>query len=150
MISIEIIKKEIEKFKILPQIYKKIKVTEMIPVYINKTLDYCNIGVFPALISNCYISQALDSNKWDLSYEDGYPGFSYINDTYIYSRTNTDNIEPLILLRDFQGIYKEQLEICEEFRLYHNLHTDDGKSYYKIELDGSSSLVVKIELTENE
>ena len=150
MISIEIIKKEIEKFKILPQLYKKIKVTEMIPVYINKTLDYCNIGVFPALISNCYISQALDSNKWDLSYEDGYPGFSYINDNYIYLRTNTDNIEPLILLRDFQGIYKEQLEICEEFRLYHNLHTDDGKSYYKIELDGSSSLVVKIELTENE
>ena len=75
MISIEIIKKEIEKFKILPQKYKKIKVTEMIPVYINKTLDYCNIGVFPALISNCYISQALDSNKWDLSYEDGYPDF---------------------------------------------------------------------------
>lgn len=150
MISIEIIKKEIEKFKILLQKYKKIKVTEMIPVYINKTLDYCNIGVFPALISNCYISQALDSNKWDLSYEDGYPGFSYINSNYIYSRTNTDNIEPLILLRDFQGIYKEQLEICEEFRLYHNLHTNDGKSYYKIESDGSSSLVAKIELTENE
>ena len=150
MISIEIIKKEIENFTILPQIYKKIKVTEMMPVYINKTLDYCNIGVFPALISNCYISQALDSNKWDLSYEDGYPGFSYINDNYIYSRTNTDNIEPLILLRDFQGIYKEQLEICEEFRLYHNLHTDDGKSYYKIKSNGSSSLVAKIELTEKE
>ena len=147
MISIEIIKKGIEKLKILPQTYKKIKVTEMMSVYINKTLDYCNVGVFPALISNCYISQALDSNKWDLSYEDGYPGFSYINNNYIYLRTN---IEPLILLRDFQGIYKEQLEICEEFRLYHNLHTDDGKSYYKIELDGSSSLVVKIELTENE
>lgn len=149
MSSIEIIKKEIEKLKILPQTYKKIKVTEMLSVYINKTLDYCNIGVFPALISDCYISQALNSNNWDLSYGDGYPGFSCINDNYIYSRTNTDNVEPLVLLRDFKGIYKEQLEVCEEFRLYHNLHTDDGKSYYKIESDGSSNLVAKIELTEN-
>lgn len=80
MSSIEIIKKEIEKLKILPQTYKKIKVTEMLSVYINKTLDYCNIGVFPALISDCYISQALNSNNWDLFYEDGYPGFSCIND----------------------------------------------------------------------
>ena len=111
MISIEIIKKGIEKLKILPQTYKKIKVTEMMSVYINKTLDYCNVGVFPTLISNCYISQALDSNNWDLSYGDGYPGFSYIDDNYIYSRTHTDNIEPLILLRNFQGIYREQLEI---------------------------------------
>ena len=103
MISIEIIKKEIEKFKILPQIYKKIKVTEMIPVYINKTLDYCNIGVFPALISNCYISQALDSNKWDLSYEDGYPGFSYINDNYIYS----EQILIILNLLFYYEIFKE-------------------------------------------
>jgi len=78
MSSIEIIKKEIEKLKILPQTYKKIKVTEMLSVYINKTLDYCNIGVFPALISDCYISQALNSNNWDLFYEDGYRVFFFI------------------------------------------------------------------------
>ncbi len=86
-----------------------------------------------------------DINRWPTSL---IPGFTQYgvgdNADIIYSRyNNSENIEPFVIIRDYEGTsIKNQVEIVEEFRLLNNIYFDASKNEYRdVETD---TIVVKI------
>ena len=72
-----------------------------------------------------------DTNNWG-SY---YPGFTQYgfgeNAEVVYSRFNVkSNLEPFVIRREYNGLYPDKVEICEEFRLLNNLFFDQTKNQY--------------------
>ncbi len=64
---------------------------------------------------------------WDLFIRDYRPGFSQYhdgdNETTVYHRLGgVEPSEPLLLSREFHGARPSYMELCEQFRLYHNLY----------------------------
>lgn len=60
-----------------------------------------------------------------------------------YSRLEA--IRPLVLVRNFHGIRPDELEILEEFRLFHNLYADKKRSVYiRIKDNGDEQEVVRV------
>lgn len=80
----------------------------------------------------------------------GAPGFSQ---TGIHGQERTqyerfcadEGFEPLVLLQDHFGVRPEMLpQLSEEFRLYHNLWTNDGTEFIKVKADGSDEPAARI------
>jgi hypothetical protein len=66
-----------------------------------------------------------------------------------YSRFgNDEGFEPLILQRHFNGLKPDDLEIAEDFRLYHNLYFDKTNSSF-IKFDGAGNDQIVGELATN-
>lgn len=63
-----------------------------------------------------------------------------------YERFGTDDgFEPLVILQDHYGVRPEMTpQLSEEFRLYHNLWTNDGAEFIKIKSDGSDEPAARI------
>ena len=58
---------------------------------------------------------------------------------------NDDGFEPLVIRQDHYGVRPPMRpQLSEEFRLYHNLWTDDGAKFLKINADGSEELAAEI------
>ena len=80
----------------------------------------------------------------------GAPGFSQIHDRgherTQYEKFGTDeSFEPLVILQDHYGVRPEMTpQLSEEFRLYHNLWTNDGKEFIKVKADGSDEPAARI------
>ena len=80
----------------------------------------------------------------------GAPNFDRILDggheRTLYERFGTDDgFEPLVILQDHYGVRPEMIpQLSEEFRLYHNLWTNDGTEFIKVKADGSVEPAARI------
>ena len=56
-----------------------------------------------------------------------------------------DGVEPIVLYREFHGVKPSYQEICEEFRIFHNLYHDrDSNSYIKFDDAGNETVVAVV------
>jgi hypothetical protein len=88
-----------------------------------------SFSVFSGLIPRVKVSAALTHESWDLSIGDGLPGFSQSRkgrgSVTVYRRFGGfDEVRPLVIFRHFHGAWPSYLEICEEFRHFHDLAED--------------------------
>jgi hypothetical protein len=72
-----------------------------------------------------------------------YEGDEYVT-TYLPAGVDR-GFEPLVLLREYHGVAPRNLELVEEFRLYHNLFWDEStKQFIQAHEDGQTSVGAKI------
>lgn len=109
--------------------------------------SYC----YCALIPSSQTEAAMANESWDLFYGHGLPGCSVSyggnGQTVRYHRFGTDSrIEPLIYDREFHGVEPDYPEVCEEFRLLHNLYCDaQHQTYSKVDDSGFLDPVIRID-----
>jgi hypothetical protein len=106
--------------------------------------------LYSGLLPLAQVCNALKQPGWDLSIGRGAPGFSqtYENGVEVttYDRFGLGGAEPILLSRDFHGIKPRQFDLCEEFRLFHNLYHDRQNDRY-IHVNDRGSEVVAAEVT---
>jgi len=97
-------------------------------VYEIKDTDRNRFAVFSALLERKAVKGALKEESWDLHIGNGLPGFSQSchkgKKTTTYHRFGTEGIRPLVVVREFHGAWPSYIELCEEFRHFHNLAED--------------------------
>lgn len=97
-------------------------------------------AVFSALLEPQAVQKALEQDSWDLHIGDGLPGFIQSwqkrKETTTYHRFGTDGIRPLVIRRDFHAAWPPYIELCEEFRHFHNL-AEDQKNQRFLDFDES-------------
>jgi hypothetical protein len=115
-------------------------------VYAIDDRDLDTFAVFSALLEPNSVKRALKENGWDLHIGNGLPGFSQCwhkgKETTTYHRFGTEGIRPLVVVREFRGAWPSYIELCEEFRHFHNLAEDQenqclldfDESGYKVEV----------------
>lgn len=124
---------------------------EWMTVYHNKRTEFEHVSFYCALVPNDKVSEVLTSTDWELSYGEGMPGCSvtgYGEERMVsYDRYGVwNNIEPLIIVRDFHGIKKSYVEVSEEFRHFHNLFEErDNGVFIKIKDNGDEEEIVTID-----
>jgi hypothetical protein len=74
--------------------------------------------VFSALVPRARLSVALSHESWDLSIGDELPGLNQSG------KAKKNDIRPLVIFRHFHDAWSSYLEICEEFRHFHDLAED--------------------------
>ncbi|MDH7482903.1 MAG: hypothetical protein QHH26_13150 [Armatimonadota bacterium] len=98
--------------------------------------------IFCALLEREAVKEALKKDDWDLAIGDGLPGFSQSwqegKETTTYHRFGTEGVRPLVITRKFYGAWPSYLELCEEFRHFHNL-AENCKDQEQIFLDFDES-----------
>jgi hypothetical protein len=102
------------------------------PLYISTRVRPDTFGLYCALLTHEAAFNALKHDSWDFHVGDGRPGFSQGSDgkeqVTIYHRFGgSGGVRPLVCYRDFYGAFPTYLELCEEFRHYHNLAEDHGR-----------------------
>ncbi|MFD5683481.1 hypothetical protein [Streptomyces bacillaris] len=109
-----------------------------------------NGGIYCSFAPRSKRESILRHASWDIHKTDFRPGFSQHREsgelvtTYFPSSVQND-IEPLILCREYHGIVPSTLELTEHFRLYHNLYWDELTSQFmKPNDDGTSSVAAKV------
>jgi hypothetical protein len=97
-------------------------------------------AVFSALLEPRFVKKALKEDGWDLRVGNGFPGFSQSwrkgKGMTTYHRFGTEGIRPLVIYRDFHGVWPSYIELCEEFRHFHNL-AEDHKNQRLLDFDES-------------
>jgi hypothetical protein len=132
-------------------IFNSLGQEQWMTVYQNKKTEYEHVSFYCALVPNDKVSEALTTTDWELSYGDGMPGCSVTGygekEIVNYDRYGVgNNIEPLIIVRDFHGIKESYVEVSEEFRYYHNLFEDrDNGVFIKIKDNGDDEEIVTID-----
>ena len=118
-------------------------------VHESRSVSY---GVYCALSAPDRRDRALSDPGWDLTVTDGAPGFSQSwpdgveMTTYHPTGGMDDEVEPLVLVREYHGAAESTVELDQQFRLFHNLRFDPASgSYYKMHEDGTQTLAVKVE-----
>lgn len=114
---------------------------EMITVYSKGTGGRKNHFSFPILVTETILASELSKTPFELRLGDFSPWAEKSISTsqgFYYSRWGQeDGVEPLIFFRDFRGLYDEKIELCEEFRMFHNLYHDiDTGKFIKIKSNG--------------
>ena len=109
--------------------------------------------LYSALISTEHVAQVIKEPGWNLSLGDGIPGFvtSWENGKEIckyYRNANLGTCEPLVLYREFNAAKENYVEVCEEFRLFHNIYFDSKSGKYSI-FDESGNDIEAIRLSSN-
>lgn len=109
-----------------------------------------NGAFFCALMPRNSAEQCLSHSSWELHIGSGRPGFagSFTTDREPrYLRYGDDSgIEPFVHIRDFHGLKPEYLEVCEEFRLFHNLYHDiRTNEFIKLNEAGEDEPVIRIQ-----
>ncbi len=103
---------------------------------------------YSALLSSAQITKALQKTEWDLSIGDGVPQLDISEKLSTYKRFGVNEIEPLLHVRYFNEIKPEQLDLSEEFRLFHNLYHDRRNDRF-IHVDNCGNEVVVSEIYSN-
>lgn len=110
-----------------------------------------DIGIGAALLPESEVERALANADWDLLHGRGCPGFVThckpgTEDRTTYHRFGEDaGIEPIIVHRSFHGARPPSMELCEEFRLFHNLYFDSARNeYVKFAENGDEDVVVRM------
>jgi hypothetical protein len=106
-------------------------------------------GQYSALLPKRRVERARSDFSWDLLVGSGGPGFSQTNTKRgwrtTYYRLSSDDVEPLVLYRSFDGLRPPELELSEEFRLLFNLWEDrKSKTYYLFDQAGDATAVAMI------
>ncbi len=108
-------------------------------------------AIFSALLEPQAVKKALRENNWDLHIGDGLPGFSRSSqegkETITYHRFGTEGVRPLVICRDFHGSWPSYLELCEEFRHFHNL-ADDKERKILLDFDDSGREIEVARITD--
>lgn len=122
---------------------------QWVPVYQHKSTPVMHAYFFCALIEEALADEALGNPDWELGPGDAMPGvvcnFEGGEETTTYHRySGREGIEPFVLHRYFHGMRESYREICEEFRLLHNLHgyPEEGM-YVKFSQNGEEETVVR-------
>jgi hypothetical protein len=105
---------------------------------------------YSALIETNSVTRLLRSTDGELKIGHGTPGFSQSTAkgvvTTTYNRLGHCEVEPLVHVRDFHGMKPGQIELSEEFRLYHNLYHDRSNDVWiRIDDAGNDTIVAKID-----
>lgn len=112
-----------------------------------------SFAVFSALLEARAVKKALKKDTWDLRIGDGLPGFSRSwqggRETATYHRFGTEGVRPLVIYRDFHGAWPSYLELCEEFRHFHNL-AEDHQRQILLDFDESGYEVEVARITERQ
>lgn len=110
-------------------------------------------AIFSALLEGEIVQEALKKDGWDLSIGDGLPGFSQSwqkgKDITNYHRFGSEGIRPLVICRTFHGAWPSYLELCEEFRHFHNL-AEDRERQLLLDFDESGYEIEVAKVTEYE
>ena len=108
-------------------------------------------AIFSALLEPQFIREALERDDWDLGIGDGLPGFvQYYQEgekTTIYQRFGAEGVRPLVIRREFHGAWPSYLELCEEFRHFHNL-AEDHQRQVLLDFDESGYEEEVVRITE--
>ena len=135
--------------KTLESLRRKMMPTDMIPVY--REGEHGSDGIYSVLVPCARIDEELSQPFWDFRPEDSVP---FVDErcedgekTIEYLRFGrTNGIEPLVIDRNFSGLRKGYMEVCEEFRLFHNLYHDRQKNeYIKFADAGEEDTVIVVE-----
>lgn len=109
-----------------------------------------SVGAYCALADPANRDKALNSDSWLLTKTSGAPGFmqSWGDGeavvTYLPG-VGDDGVEPLVLVREYHGAAEEELELDQQFRLFHNLrHVPGTGTYVKMNDDGTQTLAVRM------
>ena len=157
--SIDLDRQRLSEAKMLgnmPRVPKLNEMNKMIDVYFssfksgNSNSDR-SIAIYCALIPLAEIDRVLSSPSWDLLLTEGMPNASMYYEggekrTEYLRYGVTNRVEPLVVFRDFYGLYDDYMEISEEFRLFHKLYHDrKTDKYIKIDDEGNGHLVAVVE-----
>ena len=108
--------------------------------------------VFSALLEPNSVERALKENDWDLDIGNGLPGFNKCwhegKETTNYHRFGTEGIRPLVVVREFHGAWPSYIELCEEFRHFHNL-AEDHENQRLLDFDKSGCKVEVAKISEH-
>lgn len=104
-------------------------------------------GVFSSLVPDAAVTKVLSNVAWDICKGDG--GHEVSMDDGVghkYRRlSGAFGVEPLVWLRSYDDIRPSELELSEEYRLFHNLFHDKARSeFIKIGDDGKEEVVGRI------
>jgi hypothetical protein len=102
-------------------------------------------GQYSALFPEARVERARGDFGWDLMVGSGAPGFSQMNTESGWETTyerRSDDVEPLVLYRSFNGLRPRELELSEEFRLLFNLWEDRKTKTYYLFGDAGDPIVV--------
>ncbi len=107
-----------------------------------------NITIFCALIPDSMVEQALTKYDRDLQFGDGQPYFEHdgIRVTSYQRISDHEGVEPLIHYRNYHNRWRSAPEVCEEFRLFHNLYQAHNGELWKLNHNCEEILVGKVEL----
>lgn len=149
--NIEKERERLSQQKMLDSILHEPKPTEMLTVYFS---DYGsgdhNYGIYCALVPIDNKEDVLSNYTWDLSIGSGMPGSCVYYDKGVevpeYHRFGSNNdVEPLVICREFHGFKSDYKEVSEEFRLFHNLYHDHmNNRYIKVDDDGNEITVIEM------
>lgn len=108
------------------------------------------VEVSCALLPENQLEETHSSNSWYIHQLEWGPEVKYsraCGSHLEYLRFgNYEGIEPLVISRSFHEIRPSHVEICEDFRLFHNLYHDrKNDCYIKIDDSGNEDRIVVIE-----
>ncbi|MCP5275416.1 MAG: hypothetical protein H6936_11345 [Burkholderiales bacterium] len=149
--NIDADKERLLQSQFLDWLRRDFKLTDMVTVYLSESNGSHNHGIYCALIPCDQVERVLASPSWDFLHGQGMPDAVVYHDNeeeqveYLRYGDN-DGIEPLVIDREFHGMKDDYKEICEEFRLFHQLYHDrKQEQYIKIDKGGNEHLVAVIE-----
>ena len=93
-----------------------------------------NIVIYSALVPYIEVPDLLKDYSWDITLDFGKPNISqtYPDKKAHYSRFSEENgIEPLVIRQYYYGLHETELNISEEFRLFHNLFWESEKMIFQ-------------------
>jgi len=104
-------------------------------VYVSRDGNPDRFGVFSGLMPSTNLAAALAQESWDLTIGHGLPGFSESSRTGTKVTTyhrfgGFGEIRPLVIHRHFHGARPAYIEICEEFRHFHDLAEDRERGVF--------------------
>jgi hypothetical protein len=104
-------------------------------------------GWFCALVPDASVPLVMAAPAWDLHKGDG--GFEIRSDEthgHTYVRLNgAHGVEPLVVVRSYDGIRPKELELSEEYRLFHNIFHDQSKGeWIRFAGDGTEIVVGRL------
>jgi hypothetical protein len=105
---------------------------------------------FCALIPNDRIEGVKNNTSWDIHIGQGMPGCSISHsdgkEKVQYEHyAQPGSIMPLVIIRKFNDIKPDYIEVLEEFRFFHNLYHDTiTNTYIKINDDGEEEDIIRI------
>lgn len=108
-------------------------------------------GSYCALATSRESARALQMDSWLVSKGDGGPGFmqSYVEgepvSTYLPRGDDNEDVELLVLVREFHGAAPRELELDQQFRLFHRLrYAASSNTYAKMNEDGTQTPAVRL------
>ena len=117
----------------LNYIQKTFGLLEMVPVYHHDSSGLILASLVPISRKDEVVKGFAANRSWPGQI--GMSGFFHIY----------DGVEPIVLYREFQEVRPSYQEICEEFRIFHNLYHDrDSNSYIKFDDAGNETVVAVV------